>query len=38
LTKEFVEKNGGEIFVESEIGKGTTIIFSLPLYDENNSS
>jgi PAS domain S-box-containing protein len=29
LCKEFVEKNGGEIFVESEPGKGTTFSFYL---------
>jgi PAS domain S-box-containing protein len=29
LTKEFVEKNNGEIFVDSEPGKGTTFTFSL---------
>ena len=30
LAKEFVEKNGGKLFVESEVGKGTTIKFTLP--------
>ncbi len=31
LAKEFVEKNGGEISVVSEPGKGTIFTFSLPL-------
>ena len=30
ICKEFVEKNGGTISVESEVGKGTTISFNLP--------
>lgn len=31
LCKEFIDKNGGEIRVESELGKGTEVCFNLPL-------
>lgn len=31
LCKDFVEKNGGKIWAESEVGKGATFTFSVPL-------
>ncbi len=34
LAKEFVEKNGGQISVESEPGKGTTFTFNLPFSEK----
>jgi signal transduction histidine kinase len=38
LCKEFINKNNGEIWVESKLGIGTTIYFSLPLDIENGQS
>jgi signal transduction histidine kinase len=36
LTKELVELHRGRIWVESEIGKGTAMLFTLPLITEQN--
>ncbi|MGQ7869771.1 tetratricopeptide repeat-containing sensor histidine kinase [Sunxiuqinia sp. sy24] len=37
LTKEFVEKNKGRIWLKSEPGKGTKFTFTLPAFDEQKS-
>lgn len=32
LCREFVEKNGGELMIESTVGKGSTFKFNVPIY------
>jgi signal transduction histidine kinase/uncharacterized protein HemY len=36
LCKEMVEKSGGNIWVKSEVGKGSTFTFSQPVYTKQN--
>jgi signal transduction histidine kinase len=37
ICKEFIEKNGGSIWVESKEGKGSSFHFSLPVNDEKKT-
>ena len=37
IAKNFIEMQGGEVLVESELGKGSTFIYKLPLYTGQNT-
>lgn len=37
VTRELIERQGGKIWFESQVGKGTTFYFTLPLFQKNGN-
>ena len=37
ITKNLIERHGGDIWVDSEVGQGTTFHFTLPLADDHET-
>ncbi|MHA6251745.1 7TM diverse intracellular signaling domain-containing protein [Oceanobacillus sp. CAU 1775] len=38
ITRQLVNIQQGEIFIESELGKGTTVSFTVPIFDRNQAN
>jgi signal transduction histidine kinase len=38
ICQEFIKKNKGKFFIESTLGIGTSIMFTLPLADDNRKN
>ncbi|MCS6794479.1 MAG: ATP-binding protein [Raineya sp.] len=37
MCKDFIQKNGGKLYIDSELGKGTTVYFTLKKAQKNSS-